>query len=192
MSQTEKRLKLIEKKLEELDKRRASEALQLKSARETEIMDARKKIVELEASRDAKILVAKQEMEKLASETKLISDQISKLVKLKETDIAQFDNLWMKSFSDSLDKALFYMPFYVVSYEKETKNRYLIVPPSSMSAIDISTKLKAVLGRARIKSFLAPRFEELTSYGRKYSECKSKKTASLQRSSSSWVQQTIS
>jgi hypothetical protein len=55
------------------------------------------------------------------------------------------------------------MPFYVLSYEKETKIRYLIVPPSSMSAIDISTKLKAALGRARIKSFLAPRFEELTS-----------------------------
>ena len=32
-----------------------------------------------------------------------------------------------------------------------------------MSTIDISTKLKAALGRARIKSFLAPRFKELTS-----------------------------
>ena len=62
-----------------------------------------------------------------------------------------------------MDEALVYMPFYVVTFEKETKNRYLIVPPSSMSAIDISTKLKAALGRARIKSFLAPRFEELTS-----------------------------
>ena len=163
LSETEKRLKLIEKKLEELGKRRTSDALQLKSARETEIMDARKKIGELEALRDAKILVAKQEMEKLASETKLISDQISKLVKLREADIVQFDKLSMKSFSENLDKALVYMPFYVVSYDKETKDRYLIVPPSSMSTIAISTKLKAALGRARIKSFLAPRFEELSS-----------------------------
>jgi hypothetical protein len=101
-------------------------------------------------------------MEKLASETKLISDQISKLVKLREADIAQFDKLSIKSFSDTSDKALVYMPFYVISYNKETKNRYLIVPPSSMSAIDMSTKLKSVLGRTRIKSFLAPRFKELT------------------------------
>ena len=163
LSETEKRLKLTEKKLEELEKRRASEALQLKSAREAEIKDARKKIFELEASRDAKILVAKQEMEKLASETKLTSDQISKLLKLRQTDVAQFDMLCIKSFSENLDKALVYMPFYVISYDKETKNRYLIVPPSSMSAIDISTKFKAALGRARVKSFLAPRFKELTS-----------------------------
>jgi hypothetical protein len=163
LSETEKRLKLNEKELKELEERRASEVLQLKSAHESEIKDARKNIVEWEASRDAKILVAKQEMEKLASETKLISDQIGKLVKLKEVDIAQFDKLGIKSFSENLDKALVYMPFYVVSYDKQTKDRYLIVPPSSMSAIDISTKLKAVLGRARIKSFLAPRFKELTS-----------------------------
>ena len=163
LSETEKRLKLNEKKLEELEERRTSEVLQLKSAQESEIKDARKKIVELEASRDAKILVAKQEMEKLASSTKLISDQIGKLVKLKETDIAQFDKLGIKSFSENLDKALVYVPFYVISYGKRTRDRYLIVPPCSMSAINMSTKLKAVLGRARIRSFLTPRFKELTS-----------------------------
>jgi DNA repair exonuclease SbcCD ATPase subunit len=163
LSETEKLLKLNEKELKELEERRASEVLQLKSAHESEIKEARKNIVELEASRDAKILVAKQEMEKLTSETKLISDQLGKLGKLKEVDIAQFDKLGIKSFSENLDKALVYMPFYVISYGKETKDRFLIVPPSSMSAIDISTKLKAVLGRARIKSFLAPRFKELTS-----------------------------
>jgi hypothetical protein len=162
LSETEKRLKSIEKELEELEERRASEVLQLKSAQESEIKDARKKIVELEASRDAKILVAKQEMEKLTRETKLISDQICKLVKLREADIAQFNKLCIESFSENLDKALVYMPFYVISYDKETKDRYLIVPPSSMSSIDISTKFKAVLGRARIKSFLAPRFKELS------------------------------
>jgi hypothetical protein len=85
------------------------------------------------------------------------------LVKLREADIAQFDKLCIKSFSDTADKALVYMPFYVISYNKESKDRYLIVPPSLMSAIDISTKLKSVLGRKRIKSFLAPRFKELTS-----------------------------
>jgi hypothetical protein len=163
LCETEKRLKANEKELVELEERRASEVLQLKSAKESEIKDARKKIVELEASMEAKILVAKQEMEKLASETKLVSDQISKLVKLREADIAQFDKLGIKSTSGNSDKALVYMPFYVISYGKETKDRYLIVPPSSMSAIDISTKLRSVLGRTRIKSFLAPRFKELTS-----------------------------
>ena len=163
LSETERRLKLNEKKLEELEKSRASEVLQLKSAQESDIRDARKRIVELEASRDAKISVAKIEMEKLGNETKLISDQISRLVKLREADIDQFDKLSLDSLSKNLDKALVYMPFYVISYDKEKKNRNLIVPPSSMSAIDISTKLKAVLGRSKIKSFLAPRFKELTS-----------------------------
>jgi hypothetical protein len=163
LSEIEKQLKSNEKKLEELEKRKASEVLQLKSARESEIKDARRKIVELETSKDAKILVAKQEMEKLASETKLTSDQISKLIKSREADMSQFNKLCLEPLSENLDKALVYIPFYVISYEKEAKDRYLIVPPSSMSAIGMSTKLMAILGRARIKSFLAPRFKELPS-----------------------------
>jgi hypothetical protein len=156
-------LKTNEKALEHLEKKRASEAFRLRSELEAGIKEARRNLVELEASRDAKILVIKQEMDKLEKLTKLVSYQIGRTVKLREANIAQFEKLCMKPHSRELNKALVYVPFYVVCYDSGTRKRYLTLPPSLVGTIGISTRLKGALGRARIKSFLVPRFREITS-----------------------------
>ena len=161
LSATEKHLKSNEKALEYLEKKKVSETQGYKSELETEIKGARSRIVELEATRDAKVMVIKQDMGDLEKQTKLLSDKIIKVVKLLEADVAQFDRLHMKSFSKSLDKALIYMPFYVISYNKEGKNRCLVVPPSLMNEMGMSAKLKGAFGRSRIKFFLAPKFKEI-------------------------------
>lgn len=163
LSEVEVKLKVKEKALEDLEKKRTAESLTLKSQLETEVKDARKNLVELEATRDAKILVIKQEMEKLENQTKLITNQIGATVKLKETNIAQFKKFYMRPYSDEMDKALFYVPFYVICYEAKADKRYLVLPPSSVGAMGISTKLRGALGRSRIKSFLVSRFKEISS-----------------------------
>lgn len=163
LSDVKKQLEDRVKAIENLEKKKTSETFHLKSDLEAEIKEARSKIIDLEASRDAKILVARQEMDKLESKTKLLSDQISKTAKIREANICQFEKFRMKPFSEELDKALVYVPFYVISYDSGAKKRYMLLSPSIMSNIGISARLKAVLGRARIKSFLAPRFKEITS-----------------------------
>jgi hypothetical protein len=163
LSDVKKQLEDRVKAIENLEKKKTSETFHLKSDLEEEIKEARSKIIDLEASRDAKILVARQEMDKLESKTKLLSDQISKTAKIREANICQFEKFRMKPFSEELDKALVYVPFYVISYDSGAKKRYMLLSPSIMSNIGISARLKAVLGRARIKSFLAPRFKEITS-----------------------------
>jgi hypothetical protein len=45
----------------------------------------------------------------------------------------------------------------------ESKKRYLILPPSEVNSIGLSTKLKGALGRAKIKQLLVRRFESITS-----------------------------
>lgn len=162
LSTAEKQLKSNEKTLEDLDKKKAAETQRFRAELELEIKGARSRIVELESSRDAKILMIKQEMEDLQNQTKFLSDQISKTVKTRETDIAQFDKLHMQSFSKSLDKAFIYLPFYVIAYDKEGRSRYLIIPPSKLNEMGISTKLKGALGGSKLKSFMSPQFKELS------------------------------
>ena len=157
----DKQLEKNEHDIQTLDKKRESETLRHKSDLEAEIKAARKEILDLEASRDAKILVVKQEMEKLSSETKYLIDQLHNLVKLREADIAQLKKLSIKPYSEELDKALVYLPFYVIRFDKDAKNRYAIVSPSTMGTMALSTKLKGALGGSRIKSLFIPRFKQL-------------------------------
>ncbi len=163
LSAIQDQLKAREKALKDLENQRASEALRLRFELEVGIKEARKNLVEIEASRDAKILVAKQEMVKLEKQTKIVSDQIGRTAKLREANIAQFDKLCLKPGSEELNKALVYVPFYVACYDSGTKKRYLVIPPSMVGTIGISTRLKGALGKARIKGFLVPRFREITS-----------------------------
>jgi hypothetical protein len=155
-------IKEKEKAIENLEKKRLSESLRLKSKLETGIREARKNIVELEASRDAKILIIRQEIEKLEKYSKQVSDKIGVTIKQRENEMAQFERLQIKPASEELSKALIYIPFYIVGYNSGTDKRYYVIPPSIVSNIGISTKLKGALGRARIKSFLTPRFKRIT------------------------------
>ena len=163
LSAIQDQLRAREKTLKDLENQRASEALRLRFELEAGIKEARKNLVEIEASRDAKILVTRQEMAKLEKQTKIVSDQIGRTAKLREANIAQFDKICLKPSSEELNKALVYVPFYVACYDSGTKKRYLVLPPSMVGTIGISTRLKGALGKARIKAFLVPRFREITS-----------------------------
>jgi hypothetical protein len=162
LSAIQDQLKAREKTLKDIENQRASEALRLRFELEAEIKEARKNLVDIEASRDAKILVTRQEMAKLEKQTKIVSDQIGRTAKLREANIAQFDKFCLKPASEELNKALVYVPFYVACYDSGTKKRYSVLPPSVVGTIDISTRLKGALGKARIKEFLVPRFKEIT------------------------------
>ena len=163
LSEIEDQLKQTAKALKDLEERRSLEIFKYRDELEAKVKEARKTILELEASRDAKILLCKQEMEKFEKQTKKISDLIGCNAKLREANIAEFAKLGMRKELGFEGEALFYVPFYVVCYQTETRKRYLIVPPSFASSIGLTTKLRGVLGRARIKELLVPRFKVVSS-----------------------------
>jgi hypothetical protein len=163
LSEIEDQLKQTEKALKDLEEQKSLEIFNLKSELETKIKEARQPLLELESSRDAQILIYKQEIENLEQQTKLITDHLGRTAKLRETSIANFAKLGVKQDPELKDIALFYVPFYVVCYQVESKKRYLILPPSEANAIGLSTKLKSALGRAKIKQLLVRRFDVITS-----------------------------
>jgi hypothetical protein len=165
LSATEYQLKTTEKTLKDLEERRSVEILNLRSGLEAKVKEARKNLLELESSRDAKILIQGQEIEKLEKQTKLISDQIGRTVKSREASITQLESLGIKPTVESRESVLVYVPFYLVCYQVGSTKRYMTLPPSVVNTVGLATKLKGVLGAAKIKGLLVPRFKTLTSLG---------------------------
>ena len=163
LSKIDDQLKETEKALRDLNEHKSLEIFNLRSELEAKTKEARHPLLELESSRDAKILLYKQEADKLEQQTKVILDQLGRTVKLREASIENFAKLGVKKESELRDVVLFYVPFYVICYQVESKKRYLILPPSEANSIGLSTKLKSALGRAKIKQLLVPRFEVITS-----------------------------
>jgi hypothetical protein len=163
LSITEKQLKQTEKSLKDLEEKRSLEIFKLRNELELKVKEARRNLLELESSSDAKILIHKQEIEKLEKQTKQISDQIGRIAKLREANIALFTKLGIKKELSVQGTALYFVPFIVICHQAEQKKRYSIIPPSVVNAIGLTTKLKGVLGRARIKELLDPRFKTITS-----------------------------
>ncbi len=161
LSAIEKQIKTKEKAIEELQKKQASETAKLKATLEAEVIKTRSKIVDVEASRDAKVLLMRQDIGTLEKNTKLLSDRIMEIIKNRESNVCDIEKIHTTSFSDELDKAVFYVPNYVICYNSGEKRRYVSLPPSSISEVGISAKLKGALGVAKIRSCFSPRLKEM-------------------------------
>ena len=160
-SNIEEQIKTKEKAIEDLEKKQASETAKLKTTLETEVLKIRSNIADLEASRDAKVLLMRQDLDTLGKNTKLLSDRIIEIVKNRESNIGDLEKIHTTSCSDELDKALFYVPNYLICYNSGEKRRYVSLPPSSINEVGISAKLKGALGVAKIKSCFSPRLKEM-------------------------------
>ncbi len=57
---------------------------------------------------------------------------------------------------------LVYLPFYLVRYETESERRYVTYPPSIIGSIGILTRVKGILGAAKMESFLHPYSKAIT------------------------------
>lgn len=163
ITQIEDQLRQTTEALKSLDERSGLETFKLKDELETKTKEAMKNVVELEAARDAKILLQKQEKEQLQNQTTEIIDQMNRAVKLREADIAQFAKLGVGRELGSDWAAQFYVPFYVICYEAEQKKRYLILAPSEANTIGLAARIMGVIGRARIKELISPRFKAMYS-----------------------------
>jgi hypothetical protein len=163
LSEIEKKLNQTEKLLKDLEEQRTLETFKLREDLETKVKEARKSILELEASRDAKILIKTQEVQKLEEQTRLTTDQIARTIKVQEAEVSEFEKLGVKKDLGLERCLLYYLPFYIICYGIELKKRYVILSPSVVNTVGVLTKLKGILGMARIKSLLEPRFKAFTS-----------------------------
>jgi chromosome segregation ATPase len=162
ISEIEKQIKNVEKEIEKLEENRSEETFKLKSEWEAKVSEAKKDLLELEATRDAKIGIFKQKIENLESLTSAITEKIDKTAKARTSNLNEIENLGIEQKQRTM--TLVYVPFYLACYQFELKNRYVLFPPSAANSIGLTAKIKGALGMAKIKQLLTPRFEALTAF----------------------------
>jgi gas vesicle protein len=161
-SEIENRIEELEEKIKEIEDNKSLETFRLRSEWETRVKEAKKDLLELESSRDAKIQIRTQEIEKLESLTSTIIQHVDTIVKLRETDLANFEKLGIPQKHKTA--TLIYMPVYLACYQAEQKKRYVLFSSSVANSIGFTTKLKGALGKAKVKHLLVPRFKTITAF----------------------------
>lgn len=161
LSETETKVKKLDKNIKEVKDEKNLKIFELKSEREAKTKEAMKDLIEIESSRDAKIRIYEDEMEKFEELTSSIIEQIDKLAKLREKSIDEFDKLGVPQ--KRRKHVLIYMPFYLACYQSESGKRYVYFPLSIVSNVSFSVKFKGALGKAKIKQLLQPRSKKIVS-----------------------------
>lgn len=166
LSEAETKIKELDRKIKELGDEEKLKIFKLKSECDAEVKEATKDLVEIESSRDAKIKIYEEEMEKLEELTSTMIGQIDKLAKLREASIAEFDKLGVPQ--KPKKRALVYMPFYLACYHSESRKRCTHFPPSIVNSVGFSVKFKGALGKMKIKQLLQPRSKTIVSLLNKF------------------------
>jgi hypothetical protein len=92
--------------------------------------------------------------------TASIIKQIDTMIKAKEAALNEIDG--MGADERKRKNALVYLSLYFVCYETEVGKRYVVYPPSYVGSMGIKTKLKGVFGAGKMKSFLQPRSQSIS------------------------------
>jgi hypothetical protein len=161
-SEIENTIEETGEKIKEIEDNKSLETFRLRSEWENKVKEAKKDLLELESSRDAKIQIHTQEIEKLESLTSTIIQNVDTIVKLRETDLANFEKLGIPQ--KHTTATLVYMSVYLACYQAEQKKRYVLFSPSVANSIGFTTKLKGALGKAKVKHLLVPRFKTITAF----------------------------
>ena len=151
----------LEKNIRELNRSKTVELSKLSAKLEAEIKVARQPILDLQAIRDSKMLVFKQEAEKLLRLEKAVAETLYVAIKEREALNGRFEALGIKD-PQLKGPAIFYVPFYTVCYQAGLSRRYIFLPPSTMSPVGFSTRLKGAFGMSKIKEMFVPRFRAIT------------------------------
>lgn len=166
LSETEAYLKELNKRIKEVKDEKKIRIFELKTKRDVEIKEATKDLVEIESSRDAKVRIYEEEMEKLEELTLGVIEQIDKLAKLREKSVYEFNKLGVSQKRRKC--ALIYVPFYLACYQRGSGKRYIHFPPSIVNSVNISVRFKGAFGKAKIRQLLHPLSKKLVSLLNKF------------------------
>ena len=161
LSVLEKEIIDMDKKIEDAEAIKRIEISKIRSEYNVKAEAAMKRLRELEASRDAKIQMGRQEIKSLKEATSAIIDQTDKLIVSKRAALNELEGMGIAQ--RRIKYRLAYLPIYLAGYQANSKKRYVLYSPSVARSMGIKTKFKRVFGVAKIKSLLQPRSKFITS-----------------------------
>jgi hypothetical protein len=156
----QKDLKGLNKKAVDAETAKKLKITRLRSECDINIEKAMQDLMELEASREARIGIKRQETKSLKDVTSTIITQMDEKVGSKKDMLKELEG--MGAPKSRKEYTLVYLPFYLTCYETKKKKRYVVYPPSVVVSMGILTKLKGALGATKMKSFLQSRSRPVT------------------------------
>lgn len=166
LPETLTKIRALEEKIGEIEENRKHMIFQLKSENDAKIKEASKELIEIEASRDAEISIFQREMEKLEELTSNIIKQIDQLAKMREANIAEFENLGVQQ--KGINPSLVHMPFYLIRYQSGPNRRYTFFAPSFVGSVGVGAKLRGAIGKVKISQLFQPRSKKIVSILNKF------------------------
>ncbi|UCC58214.1 MAG: hypothetical protein JSW14_07670 [Candidatus Bathyarchaeum sp.] len=151
----QKEIKDIDKQIENVEDTKKIEVSRARSRPDDRIEEAMRGLRDIEAAKEARIILEQRELASLEEMTASIINQIDAMVKTKEGALNEIDSIGAPGRKRKI--ALVYLPIYFVCYEANGKKRYVVYPPSIVGSMGMKTKLKSVFGANKMKSFLQPR-----------------------------------
>ena len=160
LSGLKKEHKRIENNIKNLINEKNQKISSLHFELDSEVKLVRQPLIDLEFSRNSKMLIFRQETEKLLKLEKPLIDGLNHAIKSAEGATEGFQMIGIRNLKLK-GPALFYIPFYVACFETGSTSRYLFLAPSTISSIGFSVKLKSVVGISKIKDIFIPRFKTI-------------------------------
>ncbi|MCL2135158.1 MAG: hypothetical protein FWH37_06350 [Candidatus Bathyarchaeota archaeon] len=168
LDELQKRQKRVEKQVEVLVGQKLKGLSELKVVFDREVEVERQPIAVLEVFRDERQAFFDRERVRLELLTRSVLDGLGQLVGEREEFLVSMGGLGFKAdFELKSDVAVVYVPFYIVAFSKVDllDRRFFVFSPSLVYSLGFSSKVKGVLGMAKIRSLFVERFRGVSSLG---------------------------
>jgi len=162
LSTVHKQIKVNGKRIRDVEKAQKLELVKQRIDCCRQIESANKIFRDLQGSREAEIIMKRQEIVTLEDVTRYITKSMQEMVQKKKLFSAEFDRIAMPRGKQAC--RLVYIPFYLVRYEKGDQKRYRVYPPLVVGDIGVLAKMKEALGTAKVKALVQSRSEATATF----------------------------
>jgi hypothetical protein len=128
----------------------------------TRIESANKMFRDLQGSREAEVIMKRQEIATLEEVTRCITKSMQEMIQNKRLFRAEFDKIVMPRGRQGC-RRLVYMPFYLVRYERGDKTRYVVCPPLVVKD-GVLARMKVAFRGAKVKALVQSRSEAIAAF----------------------------
>ena len=156
----DKEIKEIDGEIANVEDAKKIDVARVRAKPNDRIEEAMKCLHDVEAAKEARTRLEQQKLASLEEMTASIIKEIDVMIKAKEAALNEIDG--MGADERKRKNALVYLSLYFVCYETEVGKRYVVYPPSYVGSMGIKTKLKGVFGAGKMKSFLQPRSQSIS------------------------------
>lgn len=164
LAEIRRKLQSVAGLIETIQRQREFDTQNVKTDYQLSIETEKRKILDIEASRELEIESRKHQIDEMNAEVSILIEQVRRLIELKKSEASKVEEA---AISYKLGEiTLLCIPFYLVRYETKDKIKYVLFPPAiAMDFKGIVMKLQKTVHRfslqSRIRLLLRPKSSSL-------------------------------